>query len=131
MNDAFLMGVLNGMTNVDEETQPLNRRQIVLIAVVRDGNAAHQFHHEVGPAGVGGAGVEDFGDVGVVHHRQGLPLGLEAGHDGSGVHPELNDFQGHTPFYRRLLLGNVDDAETSFADFLQQAKSADDRLGAF
>ena len=33
---------------------------------------------------VGGAGVEDPGDVGVVHHGQGLALGLEAGEDGCG-----------------------------------------------
>ena len=34
-----------------------------------------------GRPAVGGAGVEDRGDVGVVHQRQGLPLGLEAGDD--------------------------------------------------
>ena len=75
-----------------KRAKPLNRGQIVLIAVVRDGNAAHQFHHEIGPAGVGGAGVEDFGDVGVVHHRQGLPLGFEAGDDGRVSIPSLMIF---------------------------------------
>ena len=45
------------------------------------GTPVDQLHDEVGPAGVGGAGVEDPGDVGVVHQRQGLALGLEAGDD--------------------------------------------------
>ena len=45
------------------------------------GHAVDQLHDEVRPAGFGGAGVEDAGDVGVVHQRQGLPLGLEAGDD--------------------------------------------------
>ena len=40
-----------------------------------------QLHDEVGPAGLGGAGVEDAGDVEMVHHGQGLPFGLEAGDD--------------------------------------------------
>jgi len=81
VNDSLLMRVLDGVANVDEQIQSLNRRQIVLIAVVRDRNPTYQFHHEVGPAGVGCAGVEDFGDVGVIHHRERLALGLEAGHD--------------------------------------------------
>ena len=40
---------------------------------------------------VGGAGVEDLGDVGVVHHGQGLALGLEARDDLLGVHAQLDD----------------------------------------
>src|SRR2546423_586181 len=34
-----------------------------------------------GPTIVGGAAVEDLGDVRMVHQRQRLPLGLEAGND--------------------------------------------------
>ena len=61
--------------------QPLARRQLVLVAVFGDRDAADQFHHEVRPAGVGGAGVEHSGDVRMVHHGQRLPLGLEPGDD--------------------------------------------------
>ena len=50
------------------------------------GHALDQLHDEVGPAVVGRAGVEHPGDVGVVHQRQGLPLGLEAGDDLAAVH---------------------------------------------
>jgi len=59
----------------------LQRRQIILIAVVRDGNTAHQFHHKIRPPRVGCPRVEHLGDVGMIHHRQRLPLGLKAGHD--------------------------------------------------
>ena len=66
-----------------------------LVAVLGDRDAADQLHDEVGPARVGGAGVEHLGDVGVVHQRQGLPLGLEAGDDLPRVHARLDDLQGH------------------------------------
>ena len=64
------------------------------VAVVGDRHALDQLHDEVGAAGVGGAGVEHPGDVGVVHQRQGLALGLEPGDDLPGVHARLDDLQG-------------------------------------
>ena len=67
--------------------------QIVLVAVLGDLDAAHQFHHEVRPARVGRAGVEHLGDVRMIHHRQRLPLGLEARDHLLGVHAELDNFQ--------------------------------------
>ena len=90
-----------------------------------------QFHHEVGSARVGGAAVEHLGDVRVVHQRQGLPLGLEAGDHLAGVHARLDDLQGHLAADRLLLLGHVDHAHAPFADLLQQLVAADDRAGAF
>ena len=100
------------------------------VAVLGDGNAVDQFHHEVGPARVGGAGVEDLGDVGVVHQGQGLPLGLEAGDHLAGVHARLDDLQGHLAAHGRVLLGHVDDAHAAFADLLQELVGADDRAGS-
>ena len=52
---------------------------------------------EVRPAGVGHPGVEHLGDVGMVHHGQGLFFGLEPGDDLPAVHARLDDFQGHAP----------------------------------
>ena len=64
--------------------------KLVLVAVVGDGHALDQLHHEVGPTRSGGARVEYPGDVGVVHQCQGLPLGLEAGDHLARVHARLD-----------------------------------------
>ena len=79
MDDALLVGVLDRLADGDEQLQPLPGREAVLVAVLGDRHALDQLHDEVRPAGAGGAGVEHPGDVGVVHQRQRLPLGLEAG----------------------------------------------------
>ena len=76
-------------------------------------------------------GVEHAGDVGVVHHRQGLPLGLEAGDHLPGVHARLDDLERDPALDRLGLLGHEDDAHAPFADLLQQLVGADDRAGAF
>ena len=79
---------------------------------------------------VGRAGVEHLGDVRMVHQRQGLPLGLEAGDHLPGVHARLDDLQRHLAADRLLLLGHEDDAHAAFADLLQQLVGADERAGA-
>ncbi len=104
--------------------------RLLLVAVVGDRHARDQLHDEVRSAGLGGTGVEDLGDVGVVHQGQGLPLGLEAGDDLPRVHAELDDLQRHLAADRLLLLGHVDDAEASLADSFQQFVAAD-RLARF
>ena len=43
---------------------------------------------------VGPAGIVYLGDVRMIHHRQGLSLGLEPGHDFPGVHTRLDDLEG-------------------------------------
>ena len=67
----------------------------------------------------------------MVHQRQGLPLGLEAGDDLARVHARLDDLQRDLAADRLLLLGHEDHAEAAFADLLQQLVRADDRAGAF
>ena len=95
------------------------------------GHALDQLHDEVGPARVACAAVEHLGDVGMVHDRQRLPLGLEAGDHLPRVHARLEDLQGHLAADRLRLLGHEDDAEAAFADLLQQLVRADHRAGAF
>ena len=76
------------------------RGQIVLVAVIGDAHAAHQFHDEVGPARFGRAGIEHLGDVRMIHHGQRLPLGFEAGDDLLGVHAQLDDLQRDAAAHR-------------------------------
>ena len=56
----------------------------------------------------------------VVHERECLGLGLEAGDDLAGVHSGLDDLERDPAADGRLLLGHVDNAHSPFADFLQQ-----------
>ena len=104
-------------------------RQLGLVAVFRDRDAPHVIHHEVGPAALGRPGVEDLGDVRVVHQGQRLPLGLKASDHLLGVHAQLDDLQGHLAADRLLLLGHVDLAEAALADLLEELVGADLRAG--
>ena len=83
-------------------------------------HAADEFHDEEGPAKLRRTGVEDLGDVRVLHHRERLPLLLEAGDDFLRVHAELDDLQRHAPPHRLLLLGHPHDAEAALADLLEE-----------
>ena len=105
----------------------------LLVAVLGDRHALDQLHDEVGPAALRRPGVEDLGDVRVVHHGQGLALGLEAGDHPPAVHPRLDDLQGHLAAHGVRLLGQPDDAHAPLADLPHQHVRADGRarpLGA-
>ena len=65
----------------------------------------------------------------MVHHRQRLPLGLEAGDHLPRVHAGLDDLERDRPLDRLGLLGHEHDAHAAFADLLQQLVGADDRAG--
>ena len=67
----------------------------------------------------------------MIHQRQGLPLGIEAGNDTLGIHAQLDDFQGHPAADGVFLLGHVNDAAATFADLLQQFVRPDVRAQAF
>ncbi len=81
MDNAFLMGVLDGLADGHEELEALLGRQAIGVAILGDGHSLDQLHDEERPAAVGGAGVENLGDVVVVHQGQGLALGLEPSDD--------------------------------------------------
>ena len=125
MDDALLVCVLDGVADLDEQLQPLGGVELLVVAVLGDGDALDQLHHEVRPASVGAAGIEHAGDVGMVHHRQRLPLGLEAGDHLLAVHARLDDLERDAAADRLLLLGHVDHAHAPFADLLQELVGAD------
>ena len=131
VDDPLLVGVLDRPADRDEQLQPLAGRELGFVAVLGDRDAVDQLHHEEGPAGAGGPGVEDFGDVGMVHQGQRLALGLEPGDDLAGVHAGLDDLERDLAADGRLLLGHVDDAHAAFADLLEQLVRSDPRTGAF
>jgi hypothetical protein len=103
----------------------------VIVTVLGDRYAVDQLHDEVGPAGVGGAGVENAGDVEMVHQRQGLAFGLEAGDHLPRIHARLDDLEGNLAPDRVLLLGQEHRAHAPFADLLQEFVGTDDGVPAF
>ena len=126
VDDPLLVRVLHRRADLAEQGQPLGEAQPVLVAVVGQRDALDQLHDEEGAAGVGGAGVEDLGDVGVVHQGQGLPLGLEPGQDGPRVHAGLDELQRHLALDGLGLLGEVDGAHAPLADLLAELVPARD-----
>jgi hypothetical protein len=108
----------------------MNRfRRLLLVAVFDDGDALDELHHEVRAARLGGAGVEDLGDVGVVHQRQRLPLGLETCDDLPRVHAQLDHLQGHAALYRLPLLCRPHRPKAAFAKLLDELVATDQRSG--
>jgi len=61
----------------------------------------------------------------MVHHRQRLPLDLEASHDLLGVHAVLDDLERNPAPYRLGLLGQVHHAHSALAELFQDAVGAD------
>jgi len=131
VNDAFLMGVLDGVADLHEKIQAGLGGQVVLVAVVGDFEAANQFHDEIRTAIIRRPGVEHFGDVGMVHQGESLALGLEARNDALGTHPQLDDFEGDAAADRLLLLCHVNRPTAAFADLLEQLVTPDAVARAF
>jgi hypothetical protein len=131
VDDALLVGVLDGLADRDEQLQPLPGVEPVLVAILGDRHPLDQLHHEVGPAGLGGAGIQHAGNIGVVHQRQGLAFGLEPGDDLVGVHARLDDLQRHAASDRVFLLGHEHGAHPTLADLLEQLVGTDTRAGSF
>src|SRR6516162_3373941 len=92
----------------------------MLVAVLGNGQAFDQLHHEVGVAARRSAGIEDGGDVRMIHQRQRLPLRLEAGNYLSRVHAWLDDLERNLTAHRLLLFGQEDRSHTALADLLHE-----------
>jgi hypothetical protein len=83
------------------------------------------------PARIGGARIQDPGDVRMVHEGQGLALGLKTRDDLPGVHAQLDDLEGDAAMDRLLLLGHIDHSAAAFTDLLEELVAADAVSGLF
>ena len=97
----------------------------MLVAVFGNGRTLHQFHYKIGLAGVGGPRVIDFGDVGVVHHGQGLPLRLKAGDHVAAGHAGADELQRHFSLDRFGLLRHIDQTHAALGDLFAELVGAD------
>ncbi|HMJ91277.1 MAG TPA: hypothetical protein VK530_15760 [Candidatus Acidoferrum sp.] len=131
MDDAFLMRVLDGLADLNEKLQPFLGGQRMLVAVIGNLDTANKFHDEIRTPRVSRSGIENLRDVGVIHHRQRLPLRLKTGDDTFGVHARFDDLQSDAATNRFFLFRHEDNPAASFADLLQQLVVADAVAGLF
>ena len=72
------MSVLHGLTYGDEQFESLFDHHSFPVAILGERYAVDKFHDEERLAGFGDTAIVNAGDVRVVHHGQGLTLGVEA-----------------------------------------------------
>src|SRR5205809_1605330 len=131
MDDAFLVRVLDGLAYLGEYFEPVCRGNTFLVTKLSELDATHKLHDEIRPARFRRAGLEDFGDVWMVHQRQGLPLSFEAGDDLFGVHAQLDDLERDSAADGLGLLGHIDHPAAAFADLLKEFVATNAVAGFF
>src|SRR5436309_7087055 len=119
------MRVLHGMAESYKELDPLPDGELLTLAILGDFEATHELHDEVRAAGIGCCGIEDTGNMRMIHEGEGLALVLEARDDLPCVHAELNDFEGDLAPDGGELLSQVNDATAAFAEFLDEQIGTD------
>ena len=87
-------------------------------AILRDWDAFDEFHHEIWTSTIGRAGIEHFGNVRVIHHRERLTLSFKPRNDLAGVHARLDNLEGYGAADGVDLLGHENHAHAAFADLL-------------
>ncbi len=127
MNEATLMGVLDGLTEMDHQLDPGLPVGLLILHPGVQGDSVDELHGDEGQRavlGLGTAGLVDLGDPGV------LKVSQEGGFMGESP-PQLiggqlgaNDLEGHTPLWI-LLLSLVDHAHAALADDAQGAITTD------
>src|SRR5882724_8219629 len=91
--------------------------------------AFDQFHLEVGPSICSRAGSEHFGDIGMLHEREGLALGLKQCQYLTRILSPLDELEGDLPAHGLQLLGHPNAAHAAFTDFPQQFITANPIAG--
>ena len=87
-------------------------------AIVIDRLPFDILHHQERASIIGGAAIDEPGDIGVLEMGQYLPLGAEAAKSIVGIHSALDDFDGHLFAKRVVALREVNRADAAPADFL-------------
>jgi hypothetical protein len=87
---SLLMRVLHRLTDWHEQLEPLVGREPGLVAELGQRQAVDELHDEERLTRGRKAAIENPREVGMIHHRQGLPLLLEALQHGLGVHACLD-----------------------------------------
>src|SRR5205823_3980564 len=119
MDNSLLVRMLHAFANLDEEFQTFTNTELLLIAIVRHGQAIDVLHGEVRLSSRGRTGVKDLGDSRMIHEGQRLTLRLEALHHGGVVEACPDEFESNTTPHRRSLLGQPNLSHTAYPKFFE------------
>jgi hypothetical protein len=108
VDNPFLVRVLDGVADLNEELDALGDSKAMGVTIRRDRLPFDQLHDEVGAAAGRCAAVQDSCDAGMVHEGERLALRLEAREHGAGVHSRLDKLHRDGAADRRLLFGPPD-----------------------
>ena len=111
------MRVLHAFTYFCEKKQAFARREALLVAILRDGQAHHILHGEIWLTFSSGTGVENLGDGWVVHHGKRLPLQIEAYQCGLVIAARFDNLQRNLPFDWSGLFRQPHLSHPTFAQF--------------
>ena len=115
VDDPLLVGVLDAVTCLNEKMEAFTNTQAMPRGKRRDRLAGDQFHDEERAAGAGLSGIEDLGDIRMIHQGQRLAFGLKAVDDPFGIHPRLENLYRNAAFDGPVLVGEVNGSEAPFA----------------
>ena len=131
VDDALLVGVLHRLADVDEQPQPVPRTsrrlwsQNSVIGTPRTSSMTKYGRPEsVAPAS------KTLAMLGWSIRARACRSASNRATTCAGVHPRLDDLQGHPAADRVRLLGHEHHAEPALADLLHQLVRADHRAGA-
>ena len=119
------MSVLDGVAELNEQSQAFLQRELIGLAVIRNPDSANQLHHEERTAGGGRSAVQHAGNARMIHERERLAFRFKPGHDALGVHAQLDHLDRHLAPNGFALLSPINDTEAPLADLLQKFVAAD------
>ena len=125
VDDALAVSMLDALAHLEEQPESLEGGELVAAAVIGDGRSSNQLHDEVRPAMVVGSGIEDPGDVRVIHLGEGPPLGLESRDDAVGVQAALDELERDLALDGLRLSGQVHDPHPALTQGLEDLVGAD------
>ena len=130
VHDQVRVRVADRVAGLQEQREPLRQRRLPLQRPVGDRFAVDVFQREVGLAVLGGAGIEQARDVGVLQPREDLPFAGEA-------QPQVGVGQAGAQQLQRdpalvqavVAVGHPDLAHAAFAEQAFEPVRADARAG--
>ena len=82
----------NGVADGNKQFKSLRGPKPLIVAVLGDGNSANQFHDKIWIPAYSSSGIEDFGNILMIHHGDGLALRLESNDRSFRIDVASNDF---------------------------------------